>query len=99
MDNKSETITPNEINKFSYCPYQWYYERFYGKKLLKFKLKERNQRLGLIDTRASKFVAGNEHHANVHSYYKKEMVYLRMLFIVLFILAVIIFFKVILALI
>ena len=26
-----ETISAHEINKYDYCPYQWYYERLYGR--------------------------------------------------------------------
>ena len=24
-------LSANEINRFIYCPYQWYYGRYYGK--------------------------------------------------------------------
>ena len=34
MDNSSKTISAGEINKFVYCPYQWYYQRLYGNKNL-----------------------------------------------------------------
>ena len=33
--NASLKISANEINRFVYCPYQWYYRRYYGQKDLK----------------------------------------------------------------
>lgn len=30
--NDSEWISASDINKYSYCPYQWYYERKYGQR-------------------------------------------------------------------
>ena len=34
MYNKSMRISASEINRFTYCPYQWYYERKFGRKHL-----------------------------------------------------------------
>lgn len=34
MDKKKNT-SAGEINKFTYCPHQWYYERVYGQKALR----------------------------------------------------------------
>ena len=58
MYNDKETISANEINKFAYCPYQWYYERLYGRKKLRELELERNERLGLEDKRMSNLVDG-----------------------------------------
>jgi CRISPR/Cas system-associated exonuclease Cas4 (RecB family) len=33
--NKKDIFTPSEINKFIYCPRQWYFEKVYGKKKLR----------------------------------------------------------------
>lgn len=35
MKKKNIKISANEINRFTYCPYQWYYGRVYGQKALK----------------------------------------------------------------
>ena len=42
-----ETISAHEINKYDYCPYQWYYERLYGRAELRRLYAERNARLHL----------------------------------------------------
>lgn len=34
MYNDSDRISASEINRFTYCPYQWYYERKFGRKHL-----------------------------------------------------------------
>jgi len=62
VNNDSKSITANEISKFVYCPYQWYYERFYGTIYIRALYKERNQRLGLTDTTYSNFKKGQEFH-------------------------------------
>lgn len=59
------TVTANEINKYCYCPYQWYYERLYGRKELRKLAAERNERLGIKDSRLSNFASGLEYHSNV----------------------------------
>ncbi|MDE6182043.1 MAG: PD-(D/E)XK nuclease family protein, partial [Eubacteriales bacterium] len=58
MHNDNEKISANEINKYSFCPYQWYYERLYGAKYIREKQKERNQALGLKDKTLSNFNKG-----------------------------------------
>ncbi len=60
MDRK--TISAHELNKYAYCPYQWYYERLYGRKELRRRYQERNERLQLEDHLQSQFVAGERHH-------------------------------------
>lgn len=42
MKKVNTKISANEINRFVYCPYQWYYGRSYGQK----ELKERYKALG-----------------------------------------------------
>ncbi len=59
------TVTANEINKYCYCPYQWYYERLYGRKELRKLVAERNERLGITDSRLSNFASGLEYHSHV----------------------------------
>ncbi|MBE6007828.1 MAG: hypothetical protein E7235_01365 [Lachnospiraceae bacterium] len=65
MYNDKETISANEINKFSYCPYQWYYERLYGRKKLRELELERNERLGLEDRRMSNLIDGFNYHSGI----------------------------------
>ena len=50
MDNSSKTISAGEINKFVYCPYQWYYQRLYGNKKLRELVKIRNEYYGYGDS-------------------------------------------------
>ena len=61
--NDKKTVTANEINKFCYCPYQWYYERLYGTKELRRLANERNEALGLTDRTQSNFEQGLEYHS------------------------------------
>lgn len=70
MKNSSRRISANDINKFCYCPYQWYYERYYGGKELRAMKTELNSRLGLEDTMTENFNKGNNHHKYVHIWYK-----------------------------
>ena len=65
MYNDKETVSANEINKFAYCPYQWYYERLYGRKKLRELELERNERLGLEDRRMSNLIDGFNYHSGV----------------------------------
>lgn len=57
-----KTLSAHEISKFDYCPYQWYYERLYGRKELRRLYVERNQRLQLEDSLASEFRKGEKYH-------------------------------------
>lgn len=64
MNNDSEEITASEINKFTYCPYQFYYDRLYGQKYIRALKKELLKSKGLTDTSKSNFVSGLEFHKN-----------------------------------
>ena len=57
-----KTISAHELNKYAYCPYQWYYERLYGRKELRRRYQERNERLQLEDHLQSQFIAGEKYH-------------------------------------
>ena len=57
-----KTLSAHEISKFDYCPYQWYYERLYGRKELRRLYVERNERLNLEDSLASEFRKGEKYH-------------------------------------
>lgn len=59
MKNSSKKISANEINRFVYCPYQWYYARAYGSKTLR----EQYKALGIDDSGLeSNFVKGQKFH-------------------------------------
>ena len=53
-----ETISAHEINKYDYCPYQWYYERLYGRAELRRLYTQRNARLHLEDSMSANFRKG-----------------------------------------
>ena len=55
-------LSAHEISKYDYCPYQWYYERLYGRKELRRLYVERNKRLHLEDSLASEFRKGEKYH-------------------------------------
>ncbi|WP_458407794.1 hypothetical protein [Anaerotignum sp.] len=57
-----KTLSAHEISKYDYCPYQWYYERLYGRKELRRLYVERNTRLHLEDSLASEFRKGEKYH-------------------------------------
>ena len=57
-----KTLSAHEISKYDYCPYQWYYERLYGRKELRRLYVERNERLNLEDSLASEFRKGEKYH-------------------------------------
>lgn len=57
-----KTISAHELNKYAYCPYQWYYERLYGRKELRRLYHERNERLSLEDSLSSHFTKGEHYH-------------------------------------
>ena len=68
MDRK--TLSAHEISKFDYCPYQWYYERLYGRKELRRLYTERNERLRLEDSLASEFRKGEKYHRRSYLFLK-----------------------------
>ena len=47
-----KTISAHELNKYAYCPYQWYYERFYGRKELRQLYQDRNKKNQEINQKA-----------------------------------------------
>lgn len=78
MHNGSTRISANEINRYVYCHYQWYYRRRYGDPELTKLKKEYNRALGIKkDARTHAFVRGNKFHLNYHRWYKiKKVIYL-----------------------
>lgn len=67
--NKSLKISANEINRFVYCPYQWYYNRYYGQATLKEKykgLKDKNSKI------ESQFKKGLRFHKHYYIQYRVQ---------------------------
>ncbi len=85
MYNDSRRISANEINRYVYCHYQWYYRRRYGDSELSKLKKDYNQALGIKqDARTHAFIRGNQFHLNYHRWYKiKKAVYLLLIITIL----------------
>lgn len=81
MHNDSSRISANEINRYVYCNYQWYYRRLYGDKALTKMKKEHNKALGIKkDARTHAFIKGNKFHRNYHRWYQfKKVLYVLLL--------------------
>ena len=83
-----KTLSAHEISKYDYCPYQWYYERLYGRKELRRLYVERNTRLNLEDSLASEFRKGEKYHRRSYLLLKfKRMLW--KLIVILFAVAVV----------
>lgn len=66
---KKGTLSAHELNKYAYCPYQWYFEKTYGRKELRRLYVERNEKLGLEDSIGSHFRRGEAfHEGNYRAY-------------------------------
>ncbi|MFI3175300.1 MAG: hypothetical protein R3Y53_08935 [Bacillota bacterium] len=59
---KKKAISASEINRFAYCPYQWYYERIYGKKELLRLRRERLDALGVKPSGNNRLKEGIRYH-------------------------------------
>lgn len=76
-----KTLSAHELNKYAYCPYQWYYERIYGRKELRRLYNERNERLSLEDSLSSHFMKGEKYHTRSYLWYCFRRMFLRILLI------------------
>ncbi|NLK38279.1 MAG: PD-(D/E)XK nuclease family protein [Epulopiscium sp.] len=72
LENDSNTISASEINRYTYCPYQWYYERVYGRKELRRLVAERNRKLGLSNSQSSHFSKGLHYHEKEYQKYRRK---------------------------
>lgn len=61
---KQKKFSANEINKFTYCPYQWYYEKVYTSRVLNEKRQIALQEHKLVDHTNHHFIKGQQHHKN-----------------------------------
>ena len=87
MDKNRHTLSATELSKFEYCPYQWYYERLYGRNDLRKLEKERNEQLGLREFRKENFESGIQY----HNEYDFKARFTRVLVTVVIIVAIIVF--------
>ena len=83
MKNNRQRLSANEVNKFTYCPYQWYYERLYGIKELRQMKTELIKSLGLEGKSNSNFDRGNEFHQGIYVKYKLLKFLYRIVFVVM----------------
>lgn len=83
MNNDSIEITASEINKYTYCPYQFYYERLYGAKYIMAVRKDFLEEKGYTDSTMSNFVRGQKFHDEYNE--KRKYPLLKLLVIVLLI--------------
>lgn len=67
--NGSLKISANEVNRFVYCPYQWYYSRYYGQKALKEKYKALKNKNSQVE---SNFKKGLRFHKKYYLHYRAQ---------------------------
>lgn len=60
--NNSLKISANEVNRFVYCPYQWYYNRYYGQSALKEKYKALKDKNSKIESQFKKGLRFHKHY-------------------------------------
>lgn len=71
------TISASEVNRYTYCPYQWYFERYYGRSKL-FELSKSKKVNGKqtakapAKTRESNFARGRAFHAQEYQSLKRK---------------------------
>ncbi|PHV72385.1 hypothetical protein CS063_02595 [Sporanaerobium hydrogeniformans] len=69
MKNGNTKISANEINRFIYCPYQWYYNRYYGAKALRQQYKALEQP---TSSHEANFVRGQQFHQRYYKAYRRK---------------------------
>lgn len=76
-------ISASEINRFIYCPYQWYYNRIYGQKTLS--EKKANVTVKKVLPKESNFKRGLRFHETYYKSYqiKKRVEYLIILILII----------------
>lgn len=98
------TISASEVNRYTYCPYQWYFERYYGRsKLFQMsKTKKAEPQIAptaktkskttAAKTRESHFARGRAYHAKEYqNFRRKQRIFLFCVAVVVIILIVCIF--------
>lgn len=77
-----KTISASEVNRYTYCPYQWYFERYYGRSKLfelskskKVEPKLKQQKTATKNThqtRESHFARGRAFHAQEYQNLRRQ---------------------------
>lgn len=93
MKNNSEKISASEINRYCFCPYQWYYERLYGRAHLINLKKTKLEELGLTDYTKSNLNKGIKFHNTFLIKHKLKLILKFLIITTLFIFALIILLK------
>ena len=81
-----ETLSAHELNKYTYCPYQWYYEKIYGRAELRRLHQEYMESLGLEDSTIANFIRGENFHKNLYRQYRLRRLLWKVTFLALLIL-------------
>ena len=84
-----ETLSAHELNKYTYCPYQWYYEKTYGRAELRRMRKEYLEELGLEDSTTANFVRGEAFHIKLYRQHRLRQILWKILIIAVFVLILI----------
>ncbi len=92
---KKKPISASEINRFAYCPYQWYYERVYGKKELLRLRREHLDELGIPRTGESRLKEGIRYHDKHYLRMQRRDFLQKILFfaVVILVIALFLYFK------
>lgn len=81
MKNNKVRISANEVNRYIYCPYQWYYGRTYGQKTLKEKYQALDRKTNQQEANFKKGLRFHKHY--YQSYRMKRRIELAILIIFL----------------
>lgn len=81
-----ETLSAHELNKYTYCPYQWYYEKTYGRAELRRMRKEYLEELGLEDSTTANFVRGEAFHRKLYRQHRLRQILWKILILAVFVL-------------
>ncbi|OON99593.1 MAG: hypothetical protein ATN35_11815 [Epulopiscium sp. Nele67-Bin004] len=73
MQDNKKRISASEVNKFTYCPYQWYYGRKYGASNL-LRIAKQHKNIDTVQKQTNNFERGNKFHSDYHHKYKHEQV-------------------------
>lgn len=98
------TISASEVNRYTYCPYQWYFERYYGRSKLFQMSKTKKTETKLVQppkiksktttskTREAHFARGRAYHAKEYqNFRRKQRIFLFCITAIIIILIVCIF--------
>lgn len=71
MKKELVKISANEMNRYMYCSYQWYYKRTYGPG----ELQKRYKALGIESSNhENHYVKGLKHHSRYHHAYQAKRI-------------------------